>query len=482
MKKFQHVLAFFFILLFFFLNSTTLKPGHNWGGDFSQYILHAQNILNFRSYTEGIMLDLPVVYPPGFPLILAPVIYMWGVDWIILKALNVAFWLFTVCILYGYFHRRFDWVIAAGSSLMLVFSYDLFIFKQNVLSDIPFMFFVLASLVAFQKSEENKGHVWRIATLILMSAALLIRSAGGALFVSTILYYALKRNWKNVIGVIVVFVLTLGLSLSWTGFHRGFFDKFSTQSFYSLESFLHNAHFPWRSLVQFFFPYQAILSDRPYNMFDQWIVCSAFAAYGLIIFLLVKNFLRRQITAWDCFILAYGGLLLFWSGTPIPRDGFERLIFPFVPPFIIWIVTASHQFVRSHPWARVLGMGLIVFCLLVNGMSIKKNGHFNDDVLLQKENQDLFAWLKENVSQDDHYMFWEPRVLNLMTGRLGTSWWIFPKEETINLPERIKKFDIQYLITIKEFDQNFIQAFEANPAFYKAVWENKNYKVFKILY
>ncbi len=42
-----------FILLFFILNVSTIKDGHNWGGDFSQYITHAKNIAEGENYSKS---------------------------------------------------------------------------------------------------------------------------------------------------------------------------------------------------------------------------------------------------------------------------------------------------------------------------------------------------------------------------------------------------------------------------------------------
>jgi 4-amino-4-deoxy-L-arabinose transferase-like glycosyltransferase len=485
MKILKSLSVFILILSLLVLNILTLQEGHNWGGDFSQYILHAQNILNHKNYSNGIMFDLPVVYPPGFPILLAPVIKVWGVHWLAFKTLNVLFWFLTVFLLFLYLKPRLNFLVTILSILVMSASYDFFVFKQNVLSDIPFMFFVLAALLIFQKyddDKDNKGKYWFVFSLFLMCAAFLIRSAGAGLFISVGLYCLAAKRWKNLLGLAVVFVLTFSFQLLWTGFHSGFFSKFSNHSFFSLQSFFHNAHFSWRSLVQFFFPYQVLLPESSYIIFDQLIVNTAPLAYVLILFVLIWIFYRRQATVWDYFIFVYGGVLLFWSGTPIPRDGFERLVFPLIAPFLIWAFGKVALLKTSKVWMTWVLGGLLSLGIMANGMSIGKNFDFNDDVLYQQENQELFEWVKEHVSEEDHYLFGEPRVLKLMTGRIGTSWWIVPDEKVINLPERIKKFDISYLIAFKGFDQGLMEAFEANPSFYKSVWENKNYKVFKTLY
>src|SRR5438093_11141663 len=59
----------------------TIREGHDWGDDFSLYIRHAQNIARGAPYAEtGYIYNAqnpgigPRIYPPGFPVLLAPVV------------------------------------------------------------------------------------------------------------------------------------------------------------------------------------------------------------------------------------------------------------------------------------------------------------------------------------------------------------------------------------------------------------------------
>ena len=59
----------------------TIRPGHAWGDDFAQYIHHARNLATGVPYAAtGYIYNPynptigPRTYPPGFPLLLAPVV------------------------------------------------------------------------------------------------------------------------------------------------------------------------------------------------------------------------------------------------------------------------------------------------------------------------------------------------------------------------------------------------------------------------
>ena len=58
----------------------TIRDGHDWGDDFSMYIRHAENIAQGLPYAQSGYIYNPYnpsigprMYPPGFPLLLAPV-------------------------------------------------------------------------------------------------------------------------------------------------------------------------------------------------------------------------------------------------------------------------------------------------------------------------------------------------------------------------------------------------------------------------
>ena len=74
----------------------TLRDGHVWGDDFAQYILHAKNIAEGRSYSYLPLIINPFnyigpeTYPPLLPLVLAPFYYLFGLDLTVMKLVLIA--------------------------------------------------------------------------------------------------------------------------------------------------------------------------------------------------------------------------------------------------------------------------------------------------------------------------------------------------------------------------------------------------------
>ena len=85
-------------LIFQVLNWTT---GHNWGGDFSQYIMQGMSVANgtieeFIKQSETIVNSssypiAPITYPWGFPILLSLTYSFFGLNLIIFKSIILFF-------------------------------------------------------------------------------------------------------------------------------------------------------------------------------------------------------------------------------------------------------------------------------------------------------------------------------------------------------------------------------------------------------
>src|ERR1043166_7636509 len=74
----------------------TIRAGHHWGDDFAQYIQQARNIAAGEPnastgyiYNPHNPVVGPRAYPPGFPLLLAPVVKIFGLDFRPMKVLVI---------------------------------------------------------------------------------------------------------------------------------------------------------------------------------------------------------------------------------------------------------------------------------------------------------------------------------------------------------------------------------------------------------
>src|SRR5689334_1837574 len=174
------------IIASFILGAATLTRGHEWGDDFASYIMQAESILNgtTREFVEHNSFTIfessnqigPVAYPWGYPLLLTPIYAIEGIHPLALKLPGLFFFAgFLIC-LYLLFKNR----LPQTESLLLVslfaFNPMLIGFLDQILSDIPFLFFSTLALLLITNNKQNDLHFVLIGVTIFF--AFFIRTTG----------------------------------------------------------------------------------------------------------------------------------------------------------------------------------------------------------------------------------------------------------------------------------------------------------------
>src|SRR5438552_8617447 len=132
----------------------TIRPGHQWGDDFAMYIMEARNIASLHSYTDtGFIYNparptyAPRAYPPGYPLVLAPVYRMFGLSFTPMKVEIILMFVGALFLLGLLVLDELPLPYVALLLALIGFAPKFTQFKNNVLSDIPGMFFVVLVLL-----------------------------------------------------------------------------------------------------------------------------------------------------------------------------------------------------------------------------------------------------------------------------------------------------------------------------------------------
>ena len=175
----------------------TLNYGHNWGGDFSAYIMQAKSINQFstKEFINKNRITIeqsstrigPVAYPWGFPVMLAPIYATFGLHLFALKMVGVLCYLgFLVIIWYGFarFHSL-PWHVAYVS--FFAANPTLIGFVNHILSDIPFLFVSTLALCLIGQIIVEQRVFWsqtkdRILLGVVITSAFFIRTNGILLF------------------------------------------------------------------------------------------------------------------------------------------------------------------------------------------------------------------------------------------------------------------------------------------------------------
>ena len=186
----------------FFLN---VHNSHSCAGDdYAQYINEARNISEGKPFyatnyvfNKANNIYAPPYYPPGFPLLIAPVVRVWGIAIQPLCYFNCVLGVFLMLGFFTYFRKNMGVFAAMCMSIIISFSGILIYQKQYVLSDVPNMFFILLYLIV----RSSKTYPWsRIIVLILIVAfATLIRTQSVVLIGAELLYLFLSvvNEWMQ---------------------------------------------------------------------------------------------------------------------------------------------------------------------------------------------------------------------------------------------------------------------------------------------
>lgn len=468
------------IFVFFLWN---VQDGHDWGGDFSMYIMNAKNIVSGAPYAQtGYVYNVdtayygPPAYPPVFPLMLAPMIAVWGVNLPLLKLPGIFCFIGALVFLNNCFVPKetppcfkFLFLITTG------FYPYFFTLSESIISDFPFLLFSYLALYLMDKqpgssikASDNLSRYFLTGIIIYLAYG--ARSVGLVLLPVAFLI-ELIRN-KKVTGSLIIIVLVplvlilfQKLLIPQTG---AYFDQISLSGLFST---IHN------SVIYYFLAFVNIFS------FDNFIVMGVVFSImleGFVIGLIVH--LKKGISSFDIFFFFYIGLLMMW-----PSYQGLRFLVPVIPIYFLYSIEGFKKIICSIkiPWLRkaipfILLSGLIVYyastyiTIFPRPVSdIKKN-----------ETRELFQIIQAETNSDDVILFFKPRVLALYTQRKSVAM-AFPLQGRDNLA-RMKEFGVRIAVLRKNYDlenqKELRQFISTHPDNFKLLFENPDFRVYQTIY
>lgn len=438
--------------------TATVRPGHLWADDFAMYVHHAQNIVEGRPYAEtGYIYNprvpaySPGMYPPVFPLLLAPSYKFFGLNLLPMKLEQVAFFLLALAVAYGLWWRDLGSRYALALVAILGCSPVFWLAKDSVLSDLPFLlFFYLAALIVQRAPGNGKfWQVWAVVLGLTLYAAMGTRAAGIALIPGLVLYVALwQRKLTRFTGTAVT--VCIGLTLLqryWTGSAPGGYVE--QVRAITAHTVLFNLAEYLRALAGFW-----VASVR--NAFS-------FLVLTIIALLTLAGVFfryRRGITIVEAFLVPYLGILLLW-----PYAAGVRALFPVIPWMVFLALTGlrglGEKFVPHHSRAAVWGLLLLLAIPFAEGYRMMNFGLIREDQGLPEFNQ-LCEAVRNQSGPEDAFIYYRARALSLYTGRPASTYNYRGTEA--ELWQHLEKIHAAYLITTSAFDDDrgFLNRFAQN--------------------
>ena len=286
-------------------------------------------------------------------------------------------------------------------------------FLDQILSDIPFLFFSTLALLLMTKYEEKQSLFQSIILGGVIFYAFFIRTTGMALLAGFLAYqiiYIYRKNKpiKTIVTHSVIVALTfvflwLISSLIFPNGQNTYFDQLKGFTF---PIFIRNIS-GYVALFRFFFGTSLT-----------WI----YIYYVLAVFFFIGLWARRMIDiSFLTFAVIYFGLMLIW-----PEWQGPRFIFPLIPFFIYFIFQGMKSVISRLPgnyqqsgqwifygfWLSIIGIFLFnssidAYANLQNNRSI--NGPFD------AYSMEVYKFIDEETPPDSVIIFFKPRAMRLMT-------------------------------------------------------------------
>jgi 4-amino-4-deoxy-L-arabinose transferase-like glycosyltransferase len=435
-KKFWLVvLLIVFAVGVFYLS--TMRPGVSWHSDHVIYLTDAANIVEGRPYGSGgpryiarpeiskYLFSGPQAYPPIYPLLVAPVYKIFGAALYPLQLETTAFFLLFLATFAALLKDELSLWPAALAVAIVGFNPYIWSFKEDVQSDLVFLFFNYLTLIlmcrALERRESSFGD--KVTRWVIIGALVYVcygtRTAGMTLVPAFIAADVLRHRRPTALSIVatcvsVILALAQGALIksgeggSAVAIAGGAYVSAATAILAGKTVLYHVVHYPDELARQFF-----LTSSRASTLIVG-IPAFILAAVGF-----VKR-VRRGVTPLETFLVVYALLMLFF-----PYYGAPRLLLPIAPLFVFYLFLGLKD-MRLPIKTRVRSPAIMLVGLMLLALYAKEFAAADYESTLRgpymKEAQELFAFVRGNTAPEDVIVFVKPREMRYFTGRLSSSY------------------------------------------------------------
>lgn len=487
--KGSYIYSILFVVLLLAIGIGQAKfivPGHIMNGDFALYIRQALSIVH--SDPHQVMDDMqkmiglstyqrysPVLYPWGYPLLLSPLVYFFGMNYIVFKLFGAVCLLGALMTLYAIFYTQGYRKEALLTVFFTGFNFLYQIHSNVVLSELAYLFFVALTLYTMRRLDPPDGIRVPLDrylfTGLLLFMCFLIRTEGillaFTLFVTQIYRLATDKKsagsekrkyiYYGLIPYVTAATLFCVFSLF---FPAGFIGHTSHLDAVDRTTIQENVS-RFLSLPSDLFPFSS-----PGFFFAFWF----FTCMG--IYRTFRNCLPETV-----YLAATTLLLIYW---PYHELRYWLSALPFLLFFCISGIFALTQ-PTDKKWIRVLPYLIVSFFLLVTStqtIMLARNHatryeEWNPDVE-GKQAQEMIRYIRDHTSPHDIVACGESRTIYLYTGRLSCNL-------SGEISETVKKADWYVLFKHRgDYLQYNPAAMQVYKRYFQEVFRNADFIIYKI--
>lgn len=420
-------------------------------GDNAEYIIIAKSLVE-----RGIALrlDTPSETPNtlaslGLPLMLAPIYKLWGVDIVKMKMMVSLLAVSIFFLLYRFYERRQGFALAILLSIVGVTSPYVVGNSTDVMTETPYLFWSLVSMLLILKYQESKYFQWKYYFLVIAAIVMtyLTRAIGIGALAAMLLFLTWNVEWSKVFNKAdrrqmigstgfkkLFYIMTplVVVATGWQIWQQGTGVSQATIFFNTniAENLDLNCRSAFRVLGQILFNpetfrYQNFYSSSTLGVLD--------FKYTIVLILMLIGLLtglrqRKLIAGYTLIVFI---IIMLASATPAEMVIIRYLsvLIPFIIYFtflgtntIIQFLTRKLRLTVGTTLARIacaLLLGQIVFVNMHgNSVNITKSAIGNGPAY--QDYMDVASWSKINLPDTAYVVSVKPRIFYLLSEKKGT--------------------------------------------------------------
>jgi 4-amino-4-deoxy-L-arabinose transferase-like glycosyltransferase len=165
------------------------------GFDTPNYILLAKSIATGHGYSDINTPGFPphTQYPPGLPLILSPVLYLFGYNLVWMHLAVIFFAFLSIYVIKRVFESVELGYLGIFIALLTLTSFHFVEFSREILSEVPYLFFSLLGVLFFEKYfERRENPLYLVLFTAALVAAYFVKMIGITLYAAALTALALR--------------------------------------------------------------------------------------------------------------------------------------------------------------------------------------------------------------------------------------------------------------------------------------------------
>ena len=453
----------------------TMREGHDWSGDSAHHYHHARNIVSGIAYDEtGYIMNpqfpglSPQSYPPGYPLLLAPLVHWFGFDLTPMKIEIIVLFMAFLVAFYFLVRENLSFRSTAAAIAIVGLWPSYWNFKDFTFTDIPFLPFLFVALFLMDRAYRRELADRPPPTyVVLVSFSLWFAYATrtvGLVLVPALLLHDLIRFRKLTRFALGVTAGTLLLVVLQEIVFSG------TRTYMAQVEVFDLAAVRYRAVRYAFWLSTVWRNDHSRALARAFfLLTSVLAAVGCV------ARVRQKITVLETFVPLYIAPLLVFEGNT------SRYIFPLIPLYVFYVLIGIEKkiLIRTQRTRRVV---FVVFVVLVLASFGARYTTFDYEAVGREmsdvEAEGLFTYVREETDPSDIFVARKPRLLAFHTDRSATVY--HEPVDDADLWAYLRSVGVSYVVRAPN-DLDFFRRFvDAHQDRLGLVYSNSQFALYKI--